>query len=98
MGRFWYCRWHKGGFPASCIYTLCLYPFQPYTEYFPRANIHELITPDLLHQLIKGTFKDHLLEWVLDYIEAKYKGRDKQRRLRQLDLRCVNPDLTFIPD
>ncbi|KAI9569828.1 hypothetical protein HD554DRAFT_2037827 [Boletus coccyginus] len=29
--------------------------------HFPRADIHELIVLDLLHQLIKGTFKDHLV-------------------------------------
>ncbi|KAJ7875427.1 hypothetical protein B0H13DRAFT_1632704 [Mycena leptocephala] len=32
---------------------------------FPRAEIYELISPDLLHQIIKGTFKDHLVEWYL---------------------------------
>ncbi|RPD67826.1 hypothetical protein L226DRAFT_474339, partial [Lentinus tigrinus ALCF2SS1-7] len=32
------------------------------------ANIHELLTPDLLYQLIKGTFKDHLVDWVTEYI------------------------------
>ncbi len=43
---------------------------QPFTTYFPRADIHELLTPDLLHQMIKGTFKDHLVEWVAEYIYA----------------------------
>jgi len=37
---------------------------QPFTNEFPRADINELIAPDLLHQVIKGTFKDHLVMWV----------------------------------
>ncbi|KAF8815339.1 hypothetical protein BYT27DRAFT_7225445 [Phlegmacium glaucopus] len=36
----------------------------PFTNDFERANIHELLAPDLLHQLIKGTFQDHLVLWV----------------------------------
>ncbi|KAK1234208.1 hypothetical protein PQX77_002592 [Marasmius sp. AFHP31] len=40
----------------------------PFTHDFPRADIHKLLSPDLLHQLIKGTFKDHLVEWINDYI------------------------------
>ncbi|KAH9170341.1 hypothetical protein EDB89DRAFT_2220723 [Lactarius sanguifluus] len=39
----------------------------PYTHEFPRADIHELLCPDLLHQVIKGTFKDHLVKWVSQY-------------------------------
>ncbi len=31
---------------------------------FPCADVHELIAPDLLHQVIKGSFKDHLVMWV----------------------------------
>lgn len=42
--------------------------YQPFTHRFPRTNIHELLAPDLLHQLIKGTFKDHLVTWVGDYL------------------------------
>ncbi|KAJ7687361.1 hypothetical protein B0H17DRAFT_1069971 [Mycena rosella] len=35
----------------------------PFTHGFPHADTHELLSPDLLHQVIKGTFKDHLVEW-----------------------------------
>ncbi|KAH9992964.1 hypothetical protein BJV74DRAFT_795662 [Russula compacta] len=40
----------------------------PFTHGFPRADIHELLMPDLLHQVIKGTFKDHLVTWVNAYL------------------------------
>jgi hypothetical protein len=43
--------------------------FQPFTHSFPWANIHELLSPDLLHQVIKGIFKDHLVLWVGLYLE-----------------------------
>jgi hypothetical protein len=45
---------------------------QPFTASFPRADIHELMAPDLLHQIIKGTFKDHLVEWVGEYLVAEH--------------------------
>ncbi|KAG2016559.1 hypothetical protein CC2G_009715 [Coprinopsis cinerea AmutBmut pab1-1] len=44
----------------------------PFTQSFPRANIHELLAPDLLHQIIKGTFKDHLISWIGDYLVKEY--------------------------
>ncbi|KAG1884298.1 hypothetical protein F4604DRAFT_1878722 [Suillus subluteus] len=51
----------------------------PFTNDFARADIHELIAPDLLHQLIKGTFKDHLVEWVGKYLHLVHgkKGAEK---------------------
>lgn len=54
---------------------------------FPRANVHELLSPDLLHQLIKGTFKDHLVEWVCMYIKQKYPGAAGQAILTDIDRR-----------
>lgn len=38
------------------------------TNDFPHADINELISPDLLHQVIKGLFKDHLETWVEEYL------------------------------
>ena len=35
---------------------------------FPCADINELISPDLLHQVIKGSFKDYLVTWVEEYL------------------------------
>ncbi|KAG2347176.1 hypothetical protein BDR05DRAFT_945548 [Suillus weaverae] len=40
----------------------------PFTNDFPRADIHQLIAPDILHQIIKGCFKDHLATWVEKYL------------------------------
>ena len=42
---------------------------KPFTSEFPRADIHELIAPDILHQVIKGTFKDHLVSWIEAYLK-----------------------------
>jgi hypothetical protein len=30
------------------------------------------MAPNLLHQIIKGTFKDHLVEWVAEYLVAEH--------------------------
>ncbi|KAG2739040.1 hypothetical protein P692DRAFT_201842704 [Suillus brevipes Sb2] len=39
-----------------------------FTNDFPCTDIHKLLAPDLLHQIIKGSFKDHLVEWVERYL------------------------------
>ncbi|KAI6130712.1 hypothetical protein EDD16DRAFT_1515385 [Pisolithus croceorrhizus] len=46
--------WDKWGIDANIV---------PFTEDFPHADIWQLLVPDILHQLIKGGFKDHLMEW-----------------------------------
>ena len=42
------------------------------TYSFPHTDIHELLAPNLLHQLIKGVSKDHLVEWVLVYLHVRH--------------------------
>ena len=45
--------WDEYGIDAEII---------PFMHDFPRTDIHELISSDLLHQAIKGTFKDDLVD------------------------------------
>ncbi|KAF8232496.1 hypothetical protein L208DRAFT_1271901 [Tricholoma matsutake] len=59
----------------------------PFTMHFPRANIHELLSPDLLHQVIKGVFKDHLVTWVTSYLEITHRKSRAQEILADIDRR-----------
>ncbi|EIW77696.1 hypothetical protein CONPUDRAFT_108937 [Coniophora puteana RWD-64-598 SS2] len=61
----------------------------PFTNDFPRADIHELIAPDILHQLIKGVFKDHLVDWVVEYIKAEHPAGDAADILDDIDRRIA---------
>ncbi|KAI0069850.1 hypothetical protein K474DRAFT_1570542, partial [Panus rudis PR-1116 ss-1] len=60
----------RGGFSAKALWDDygIVSDAIPFTNDFPRADIHELIAGDLLHQMIKGAFKDHLVTWVGEYI------------------------------
>jgi hypothetical protein len=62
---------------------------QPFTNDFPRANIHELLSPDLLRQIIKGAFKDHLVDWIEKYIVQTYGG-EADAILDKIDRKLVN--------
>lgn len=59
---------------------------QPFTEDFPRADIHEMLSPDI-HQLIKGTFKDHLVTWVKEYLVAVHGETRVNKILDDIDRR-----------
>ncbi|KAI9436783.1 hypothetical protein BJY52DRAFT_1130347 [Lactarius psammicola] len=59
----------------------------PFTCSFPCADIHELLAPDLLHQLIKGVFKDHLVEWVLEYLHLKHGEKGALEIIEDIDRR-----------
>ncbi|KAI5984115.1 hypothetical protein F5J12DRAFT_907962 [Pisolithus orientalis] len=45
-----------------------LWDIQPFTNDFLCADIYGMLSPDILHQLNKGGFKDHLVDWVKHYL------------------------------
>jgi len=63
---------------------------KPFTNDFPRADICELIAPDILHQVIKGAFKDHLVDWVEQYLLLTHGKREAERIMDDIDHRYVH--------
>ncbi|KAI5989293.1 hypothetical protein EDD15DRAFT_2198580 [Pisolithus albus] len=61
----------------------------PFTNDFLRADIYELIAPDLLHQIIKGAFKDHLIEWVEKYLRHTHGDACANEILDDIDRRIA---------
>ncbi|KAF8262141.1 hypothetical protein EI94DRAFT_1773267 [Lactarius quietus] len=61
----------------------------PFTCFFPHADIHELLAPDLLHQIIKGVFKDHLVEWVLVYLKLMHGAKRSLEMIEDIDHRVA---------
>ena len=49
-----------------------------------------LLSPDLLDQLIKGTFKDHLVEWVNEYLHITHGEARALEIIQDIDRRCVD--------
>ncbi|KAJ7939434.1 hypothetical protein B0H13DRAFT_2648517 [Mycena leptocephala] len=74
----------------------------PFTHGFPRADIHELLSSDLLHQVIKGTFKDHLVTWVNEYLVLEHGEARALEIIQDIDRRLSAvpefPGLRRFPD
>lgn len=67
--------------------SILLIRLKPFTADIARADINELISPDILHQLIKGTFKDHLVTWIEEIIRSMHPKKDADHILSEIDYR-----------
>jgi nitrogen fixation-related uncharacterized protein len=66
-----------------------LRPLNPFWTDLPYCDIHTCITPDLLHQLHKGVFGDHVAEWTVEAmrngkkeLDQRYKAMPRHPKLR----------------
>ncbi|KAF8600174.1 hypothetical protein BDV93DRAFT_559654 [Ceratobasidium sp. AG-I] len=58
------------GHTSSLYDTQGLRPFgRPFWADLPYCNISTALTPDILHQLPKGAFREHLMNWCLALVE-----------------------------
>jgi hypothetical protein len=87
--------WKEYGIAGKCIVcsqctTLSLLLMAIYSLSWPTFLKHRALltlAPDLLHQLIKGVFKDHLVQWVEEYLILVHGKKRAEEILDDIDCR-----------
>ncbi|KAL4066172.1 hypothetical protein J3A83DRAFT_4360405 [Scleroderma citrinum] len=56
-----------------------------FTNNFPCVDIYPMLSPNILHQLIKGGFKDHIVNWVKWYLIHIHRRMEAETFLGAID-------------
>ncbi|KAL0568476.1 hypothetical protein V5O48_013508 [Marasmius crinis-equi] len=81
------------GYASPNFKTWNLRPVNPFWRDLPHCNINRCLTPDIHHQLHKGLFYDHAVEWGTKSVEAD--GKDAQQREIDARYRAMTPHPTL---
>jgi hypothetical protein len=61
-------------------------PFRNFAWNHELSNIHEMMGPDFLHQVLKGLTGEHIMNWIRDFLQSEIQaGRAKRRNIPHED-------------
>lgn len=78
--------------------TSGLRPVMPFWANLPHCNIFRCLTPDILHQLHKGMFKDHTVKWATACVDGEDEEVDRRFKAMSThgDLRHFKKGISLI--
>ncbi|QRV99715.1 hypothetical protein RhiJN_27734 [Ceratobasidium sp. AG-Ba] len=86
---------HWNGYSRT-VKTLGIRPTRPFWAELPYVDISTCLAPDLLHQLDRGVFGDHLLKWTTALLTSNEMDRRTKGMPRFQDLRHFSNGISVI--
>jgi hypothetical protein len=89
----------RHGFATHDFINLGLRPIWPFWAKLPHTSIYSCFTPDVLHQLHRGLFKDHLFAWLADALgraelDRRYRAMPLDPSIQHFHRRVTNTHQT----